>query len=182
MPDDGSNEENEECEIHLQNSVIKGYHHYKIRPPVTTPPTRLSVDREYTNIHDINAFFVWIPSIQHFHPSLHSILTDEKRQLFISDIAGLPIGHVPRELAPCFRSVMDNGGSVYSEVCGEPFPSAYPWPQAHEIGDGVLLPCTYIIKPAAGDYCSAYDNLTTTLSEMAAGSSMTIDIVVNTEA
>ena len=40
--------------IELHKSVIKGYHAFKIRPPITEPPTRLRVDREYTNIKDIS--------------------------------------------------------------------------------------------------------------------------------
>ena len=65
----------------LSNSVIKGYHAFKIRPPITTPPTRLQVEPEYTNIHDTDACLVWLPSLESFPESLHGTVTDDKRQL-----------------------------------------------------------------------------------------------------
>ena len=69
--------------------------------------------------------------------------------------------------------MLDNGGTVYAETIGDPVPNAYPWPAAHEVGGGVVLPCNYLIKPAAND-SSTYDSLTVILSGMTAGSSMTI--------
>jgi hypothetical protein len=36
--------------------------------------------------------------------------TDEKRHLFLKDIVELPVGHAPRGLAGCFRTIMDKGG------------------------------------------------------------------------
>lgn len=100
-----------ECKTHirLENSVIKGYHDYKIRPPNTDPVTRLLVDKEYTNIHDICACLVWIPPLSTFPQCQHEILTDEKRHLLLKDVADLPVGHVPRELAGCFRAILDMG-------------------------------------------------------------------------
>lgn len=41
---------------------------------------------------------------------MHDNITDEKRQLILSDIAGLPIGHVPMCLSSHFRDIFDNGG------------------------------------------------------------------------
>jgi len=34
--------------------------------------------------------------------------TDNKRQLVLFDVTGLPTENVPRELATCFREVLDN--------------------------------------------------------------------------
>jgi len=58
---------------------------------------------------------------------------------------GLPTENVPRELATCFREVLDNGWTIYAEPYGEQVPSPSPWPEQHEIGVGVNLPCSYII-------------------------------------
>ena len=33
----------------------------------------------------------------------HKLVTDNERQLNLEDVAGLPIGHVPRGLGFCFR-------------------------------------------------------------------------------
>jgi len=35
--------------------------------------------------------------------------TDNKRQLVLFDVTGLNTENVPRELATCFREVLDNG-------------------------------------------------------------------------
>ena len=64
------------------------------------------------------------------------MVTDDKRHLMLSDIAGLPVGHALRELAPCFRTVLDAGGQVYAEAFGEPTPSSFPWPEQDEVGWG----------------------------------------------
>jgi len=131
--------------IELQKSVIKGYHAYKIRPPFTEPPTRLRVDREYTNIKDMNACLVWLPPLDQFKENMHSMVTDAKRVLKLSDVADLPVGHVPRSLAGLFRSVLDEGGEIFAEATGEPVPSFPPWPAQNEEGGGVVIPATYFI-------------------------------------
>ncbi|XP_052759924.1 uncharacterized protein LOC128202810 [Mya arenaria] len=131
--------------IELHKSVIKGYHAYKIRPPFTKQPTRLIVDREYTNIKDLNACLVWIPSLDQFPQNVHEMVTDTKRFIKLSDIADLPIGHVPRSLAGLFRSVLDEGGEIFAEATGEPVPSFPPWPAPNEEGGGVVLPASYFI-------------------------------------
>ena len=89
----------------LENCVIKGYHAYQIKPPITDPPTKLRVDREYTNIVDKEACLVWLPDLETFNESIHDMVTDQRRQLQLLDIAGLPIGHAPRTLAGFFSEV-----------------------------------------------------------------------------
>lgn len=54
--------------IIIDKCVVKGYHAFKIRPPFTSPPTRLLVDREYSNIKDVNACLVWLPPLNKFPP------------------------------------------------------------------------------------------------------------------
>ncbi|KAH3748305.1 hypothetical protein DPMN_182743 [Dreissena polymorpha] len=100
----------------LRNSVIKGYHFFQIRPPNTTPPTQLLVQPEYTNIHDECASLVWLPELDTFPDHMHSLITDEKRQLKLKNVAGLPIGHVPRNLAGFFRPLMESG-CIVAERC-----------------------------------------------------------------
>ena len=78
----------------LANAVIKRYLAFQIKPAVK--PVNLTVDREYTNIHDENACLVWLPPLDHFPKHMHSEYRDTKRQLKLEDIAGLPAGHVPR--------------------------------------------------------------------------------------
>jgi hypothetical protein len=36
-------------------------------------------------------------------------VTDHQRELTISDIAGLPMGHVPKGIAGAFQTIMDTG-------------------------------------------------------------------------
>ena len=45
--------------------------------------------------------------------------TDNKCQLVLFDVTGLPIENVPRELATCFREVLDNGETIHAEPYGE---------------------------------------------------------------
>ena len=135
----------------LKHSVIKGYHAFEIRPPMITPPCLLEVQPEYTNIKDVCACLVWIPELDFFSKDTLQITTDEKRHLKLEDVAGLPIGRVPRSLAPYFRDVMDKGGKVLTEVTGPPVPSFPPWPAQHEEGGGVVLPCNYIISTPCRD-------------------------------
>lgn len=120
--------------IIIDKCVVKGYHAFKIRFPFTSPPTRCLVDREYSNIKDENACLVWLPPLNKFTPDVHNNIKDEKRQLKLSDIAGLPIGHVPKCLSLHFRDILDNGGEIYAEVTGQPVPSFHPWPEPNEEG------------------------------------------------
>jgi hypothetical protein len=156
--------------IRLENSVIKGYHHYQIRPPMTQPKTLLSVDREYTNIHDLDACLVWIPPLTQFNTQLHDMVTDATRELTLRDIAALPLGHVPRGLAGSFRSILDDGGSVFAEPTGEPVPSFPPWPAPMSKGGGVVIPCTYIIQHH--DESFILTSLRSALKDMSEGTAM----------
>jgi len=54
-------------------------------------------------MHDESACFVWIPELGSFESMFHALSTDDKRQLILADVAGLPVGHVPREIAQIFR-------------------------------------------------------------------------------
>ena len=67
--------------------------------------------------------------------------TDNKRQMILFDVTGLPIENVPIELATCFRVVLDNGGTINAEPYDEPAPSSSPWPEQHQVGSGAILPC-----------------------------------------
>ena len=60
---------------------IEGYHHFKIRPPYITPIPQLPMDRECTNIKDVNACLVLLPSIDSFPSKVHEMFTDEKKSL-----------------------------------------------------------------------------------------------------
>jgi len=60
-----------------------------------------------------------IPNLETFDESAHGMSTDNKRQLILFDVTGLPIDNVPRELDTCFREVLDNGGTIHAEPYGE---------------------------------------------------------------
>jgi len=78
--------------------------------------------------------------------------TDNKRLLVLFDVTGLLTENVPRELATCFREVLDNGWIIHAEPYGEPVPSPSPWPEQHEVGVGVIRPCNYIIRHLPSKY------------------------------
>ncbi|KAH3832829.1 hypothetical protein DPMN_106125 [Dreissena polymorpha] len=160
----------------------------KSKPPVTD--TYFDVGREYTNPIDKNACLVWIPDISKFNMSLHykevklqlldmtclhDMYTDDKRQLKLSDIASLPVGHVPGILSSCFRRILDSGGNIYAIVTGEPCPCFPPLPAPHEKGGGVVIPCRYVV--VVHDAGSIFATLTEVLSDMVEGSSMRLSIL-----
>jgi len=93
-----------------------------------------------------------IPKLETFDENMHGMSTDNKRQLVLFDVTGLPIENVPIELATCFREVLDNGGTSHAEPYGESAPSPLPWPELHEVGGGVILPCNNIIRHLPSTY------------------------------
>ena len=137
---------NAEYEVTLKNSVVKGYHVYKIKPPMTDPATRLVIDREYSNPRDPNACLVWVPPLSDMPKEVHNIYTDMKTYLKVSDIAGLPVGHVPLGFSGTFRLFLEQGCVITCEPIAMPCPSFPPWPQVQEKGGGAVIPCDYFIK------------------------------------
>ena len=135
------------------------------------------MDREYTNISDNDACLVWLPELETFHESLHNMVTDQQRQLKLSDVANLPIGHAPRILASFFRSVLDSDGSIYAECTGNPCPSFPPWPAPAETGGGVVIPCKYFILCDNKDFKHFVAQLQATLDKMPEGSVMKMSVV-----
>ncbi|XP_060599394.1 uncharacterized protein LOC132752999 [Ruditapes philippinarum] len=167
-----SSVETSEQSMVLKKSVIKGYHAFQIRPSSTTPPTRLTVEPEYTNIHDTDACLVWLPPLESFQTLLHDSVTDQKRQLRLRDVAGLPICHVLRGIAGFFRTIMDKG-HIEAEVTGEPTQSFPPWPAPSSEGGGVVLPCNYIIFHP--DIESNFQKLSVMLDKIPEGPAMTLN-------
>ena len=56
------------------------------KTPITDPPTKLRVDKEYTYIIDRDACLVWLPKLEEFDDKLHDMITDHLRHLKLSDI------------------------------------------------------------------------------------------------
>lgn len=168
--------ENSRHEIVIKNSVIKGYHVYQIHPPMTNPPTRLRVDLEYTNLRDENASLIWVPNIDTFDNEFHKLITDQKRFLYLSDIAGLPVGHAPWGLSSAFRKLLENNCDIHAEPTDDPIPSFPPWPPVQEKGGGVVIPCTYIITCQQDEVDDANDLIMRTLNEMPEREAMSVEI------
>lgn len=144
--------------IVIDKCVIKGYHAFKIRPPYVTPMPLLPVDREYSNTKDENACLVWLPPLSSFSSDIHDLVTDEKRQLKLSDVAGLPIGHVPKCLSKFFCTILDDGGEITAEPTGPPVPSFPPWPAPSEEGGGIVIPCKFNLTHMK-DFNSCFEDL-----------------------
>jgi len=60
-----------------------------------------------------------ITKLETFDESAIGMSTDNKRQLILFGVTGLPIENVPIELATCFRGVLDNGETIHAEPYGE---------------------------------------------------------------
>jgi len=90
--------------------------------------------------------------------------------MVLFDVTGLLIENVPIELATCFREVLDNGGTSHVEPYGESAPSSLPWPELHEVGGGVILPCNNIHRPLPSIYDQKLSLVRHTVSKTKAGS------------
>jgi len=106
-----------------------------------------------------------IPKLETFDKNAHVMSTDNTRQLVLFDVTDLPIENVTRELATCFREVLDNGGTSHAETYGESAPSPSPWPEQHEVGVGVILLCNNIISLLPSIYDQKYSLLRHTISK-----------------
>ena len=100
------------------------------------------------------------------------MVTDCKRNLVLSDIAGLTVGH--RVLASCFYQLLDSGGIIYATATGIPVPSFPQWPAPTEIGGGVVIPCFYTL--VVEDLDKTIEMLSATLLKMSEGRVMTFEI------
>ena len=90
--------------IVIMNGVIKGYHEFKIKPPVSLA---LKVTKEYGNKFDKNACLVWMPELLEIPRFMWDIVTDNKRNETVATIAGLPVGRVPSGLSECFSKLLN---------------------------------------------------------------------------
>lgn len=160
----------------VKNAVIKGYHVYKVRPPMS-PVTELTIAMEYSNPHDTNATLVWMPGLETFPVPQRSKVTDEKRMLKIEDIAGLPVGHVPIGLSGCFRQLLNDGLFIKAVPTGEPIPSFPPWPAVQEKGGGVVIPCVYTISCSSADAVEIKQKITCAVDLMAESQVLEVNIV-----
>jgi hypothetical protein len=91
--------------IIICNDVVKGYHEFRIRPPVSLA---LKVTKEFGNKFDVNACLVWVPELELIPRHMLNIVTDEKRAETVETIAGLPIGRVPLGLSCCFWKLLSS--------------------------------------------------------------------------
>lgn len=76
----------------------------------------------------------------------------------LADIAGLPVGHVPRVLASCVYKVLACGVGNATVTC-DPVQSFLPWPAPSERGGGTVTLCEYIL------HVSDEENVLTMLKE-----------------
>ncbi|XP_070541430.1 uncharacterized protein [Ptychodera flava] len=97
------------CEIKIE-SVVKGYHHFRIRPHTDIP---LKLVAEENNEHDIHAVGVWMPHLCDIPQQFHNDITRKERgkqpAQKVLDIAGRQVGRVPANLCRMFRELLDNG-------------------------------------------------------------------------
>ena len=95
------------------------------------PPVRLKVDREYSNMKDKDASLVWVPDIDSLEEADKSFIVHE-RKFVMSDIAGLPIGHVPQGLSSSIRQLLDKDCCIFAIPTGKAIPSFPPWQHKQE--------------------------------------------------
>jgi len=81
---------------------------------------------------------------------------------------------VPRGLAGTFRTIIESGGSISAIVTGEPCQSFPPWPVAHEVGGGAVIPCDYMIETRNQDHVTM---LQTALDSMPEKDAMILSVL-----
>ena len=86
--------------IVIENAVVKGYHEFQIRRPISLP---LPVTKEYGNRHDPHACLVWVPALENIPYKMWSTVTDIKRGETVHTIPGLPVGRVPKGVYSCLH-------------------------------------------------------------------------------
>lgn len=110
-------------------TVIKGYHEYKIDPPMALV---MVLQPEYINIHK-DAILVWMPETTD-----ENVLKQRTPQGFYMKNLVLPIplitGHARRGLVTVFRKLLDEKYSLICVATGKPIPSFPPWPHPSEKG------------------------------------------------
>lgn len=84
--------------IIIDKCVVNDYHAFKIRPFTSTPPVYLLIE----NIQRCHCMFGKAYPLKKVPQHVCNNITDEKRQLKVIDIAGLPIGHVPQYFSSHF--------------------------------------------------------------------------------
>lgn len=57
---------------------------------------------------------VWIPEFTYFPTDLHNITTDVERNLKLSDISGLLVGHAPRSLSFAFLQLIEKNCQIHA--------------------------------------------------------------------
>jgi hypothetical protein len=140
-------------------------------------PVRLPVDLEYTNISDVHASLVWIPELSSFPVDAHDVVTDTKRKLKLTDVAGLPIGHSPRGLSFAFRQLLEIDCSIHAIALADPCPSFPPWPLVKEKGGGIVILCDYIITCSADRVDYVKGIISKAISNMPEKDAMAMEVV-----
>lgn len=95
----------------VENSEIKGYHHFQRRP---IPEIGLQVLPEEQNIWDSNAMAIYMPRIADIPKELHNYVTRTKSSRHpedqrVCDIAGMMVGRVKANLCKVLKEGLLNG-------------------------------------------------------------------------
>ncbi|KAJ8023034.1 hypothetical protein HOLleu_38100 [Holothuria leucospilota] len=165
----------QEVKIKIQNSVIKGYHEYKIAPPIELP---LRLTPQYANIHDEEAVLVWMPNE---HSINEEILKSKNSQgITIKELVNpvsVIIGHVPRGLGRLLKQCMDKNVQVTCLATGKPRQSFPPWPHFSQKGGGVVIPCEYILTCKKNEAQELISKIKSSFQNVQGGEGMKISVI-----
>ncbi|XP_070552299.1 uncharacterized protein [Ptychodera flava] len=162
--------------ISIKNAAIKGYHVYQVRAP---EGLHLVVKKEYGNPHDQYALMIYVPELVDIEASMHNIVTDDKRDLVLQQVAGLPMGHVPYILSEGIYKCIDMklASKVTCCVTGGPRQSFPPWPAVDEKGGGALIPADYFITVSDEHLSTAVKLVNDAIQKMAEKSVLEVVVV-----
>ena len=114
----------DEMKIAIQDSFIKGYHIFCIRPH---PEVTMVVRQEENNKFDHNIHSLWMPSMADIPILFRGAVTrpakNGKPEQTVAEIAGRMVGRVPANLGEVFKDLKD---SIIS-IKWYDFPDSYRW-------------------------------------------------------
>ena len=87
-----------------------------------------------------------MPKLECFNEEMRSLVTYSKRCLYLEDLAGLPVGHLPMGPSYAFRQLLEQGCMIFAQPTREPISSFSPWPDVKEKGGGVVIPSNFIVR------------------------------------
>ena len=164
--------------ITISNSLIKGYHHFKICPH---NDVEMFTEMEKDNGFDPDAMAVRMPLEKDIQLELLDGITREVKKgdaaQTVRSFAGRMVGRVPPNLGKIFKTSLNNSDVSKVTCRSQMKPTQSKIPPAHQSykrnahgkdrrGGGAIIPCNYILQCRDSSYARVKEYLLTSLKEL----------------